>query len=389
MDAKGRRLLRVGLGALAAGWLLLLAFIAHDRLSLRNADAFQTVTMEPQKDGSLPVLWPAPPFSGVDQHGRATTGETLAGHVWIADFIFTRCTTACPLISAKLLFVRNAITRPGVRFVSFSVDPEHDTPTVLEQYAERWSGDPRWFLLNTHGKDVHDIAKGMRVPIERSSDPVNPILHTTFFFLVDSSGRVRGIYDSLDDQAVGRLIHDAERLDGASGAALQATFATAPGSSSVDRGRALFDTVGCSACHTDVRVAPPLGGLWSRTVHLEDGGTALADEAYVRESILDPGARIVAGYGTLMPSYREHLSGEQVSDVVDYLRSMPAPSGPLAPEPAPAALTQAIDPVCGMKVVATERSAHVSYLGRVYYFCSDTCLERFSKAPRKYLPGGS
>lgn len=309
--------------------------------------------------------------------------------MWIADFIFTRCTTACPLISAKLLFVRNAITSPGVRFVSFSVDPEHDTPAVLEEYAERWSGDPRWILLNTHGKDVQDIAKGMRVPIERSSDPINPILHTTYFFLVDPSGRVRGIYDSLDDQAVGRLIHDAERLDGTSGAALQATFATAPGSSSVDRGRALFDTIGCSACHTDVRVAPLLGGLWSRTVHLEDGGATLADEAYVRESILDPGARIVAGYGTLMPSYRDHLSAEQVSDVVDYLRSMPAPSGPSAPEPAPAALTQAIDPVCGMKVVAIDANPHVTFRGKTYYFCSDTCFERFSKAPGKYLPGGS
>lgn len=70
MDAKGRRLLRVGLGTLAAGWLLLFAFIARERLSVRNADAFQTLTMEPQKFGSLPVRGPRRRFRASINRGE-------------------------------------------------------------------------------------------------------------------------------------------------------------------------------------------------------------------------------------------------------------------------------------------------------------------------------
>jgi len=392
VDRKNKRILGIGLFVAAAAWVLLVGWIVFDRFELRRADAFQAMASKPAGlDDALPVLWKAPSFSARDQSGALVTEKTLDHHVWIADFIFTRCTAACPLISAKMLLLRKAIPQPDVRFVSFSVDPEFDTPAVLGDYARRWNADPRWLLLSSKPSEVQDVARGMKVPLERTADPDNPILHTTFFFLVDASGHLRGVYDSIDDDAVKRLVHDAKRLDGAAGTAANepaAAVLSAGGASEVERGRALYSSAGCAACHADARVAPPLADIYGRVVRLEAGTTAMADDAYLRESILDPGARVVAGYSALMPSYRDHLSSGQVADLLAYLRSTASTAKAALETTTPAAESQATDPVCGMQVRATDASPHTHYKGKTYYFCSDLCLDRFSKTPEKYVPGG-
>lgn len=394
MDRKNKRILGIGLVVGAASWFLLVGWIVFDRFELRRADAFQAMASRPVNgDDALPVLWKTPSFSARDQNGQLVTEESLDRHVWIADFIFTRCTTACPLISAKMLLLRKAISSPGVRFVSFSVDPEFDTPAVLSDYARKWNADARWLLLSSKPSDAQEIARGMKVPLERTADPDNPILHTTFFFLVDPSGHLRGVYDSLDDDAVKRLVRDAQRLDGSppgQTAREPAGPIVAPGASNdVERGRALFSSAGCAACHADARVAPPLAEIYGRVVRLEGGATAMADDAYVRESILDPSARVAAGYSALMPSYRDHLSDGQVADLLAYLRSTAsAAKAPAEPTAKAAAESQATDPVCGMQVRATDSSPHTQYKGKTYYFCSDLCLDRFSKTPDKFVPGG-
>ena len=80
---------------------------------------------------ALPRLSEVPQFTWMDQDQTLVTNQTLQGRVWIADFIFTRCTTVCPLLTGKMTLLRRAIEHPDVTFVSFSVDPEHDTPEVL------------------------------------------------------------------------------------------------------------------------------------------------------------------------------------------------------------------------------------------------------------------
>lgn len=388
MALRNKRIWLVTLAAIAAVWLVGAAGVAYDRLRLRRVDALGVSLSGPQEGAPLPVLWRAPAFSALDQDGRAASDEALRRHVWIADFIFTRCTTACPLISAKMLLLRQAITSPDVRFVSFSVDPTFDTPAVLKQYARRWQDDGRWVLLSTEPAAVQDIARAMKVPLERSSDPQNPILHSTSFFLVDGSGNLRGIYDSVDDDAVRRLVADARSLDAASGSPARAEahpFA-ASDASEADRGRRLFESTGCAACHADGRVAPPLDGVFGRAVRLQGGGTTTADEAYLRESILEPNARMVEGYLPLMPSYRGHLSDGQIADLVAYLRSTPSSGERPSAEPnASATPAMAVDPVCGMQVRAAAESPHTTYRGKVYYFCSDTCRQRFGAAPAKYV----
>jgi cytochrome c oxidase subunit 2 len=87
-----------------------------------------------------------------------------------------------------------------------------------------------------------------------------------------------------------------------------------------ESGARLFQSLGCAKCHG--QVAPTLAGLYGRAETLEDGSTIIADEEYLRESILNPPAKVVRGYPRWMPSYRGQLSDEQVMDLVAYIKSL-------------------------------------------------------------------
>ena len=94
-------------------------------------------------------------------------------------------------------------------------------------------------------------------------------------------------------------------------------------------GEKLFQQNGCAMCHADngKGLGPSLVGVYGHPVHLTNGQTVNADDAYVRESILDPNAKIVAGYTPMMPSFQGQLSDEQILDLIAYIRSMSAEPG--------------------------------------------------------------
>jgi len=94
--------------------------------------------------------------------------------------------------------------------------------------------------------------------------------------------------------------------------------------SPVRTGEKLFTEFNCVNCHaTGARQrCPQLGGLYGTDVMLEGGGTAKFDEAYIRESIINPNAKIVKGYPAVMPTYRGQISEEQLLDLIAYIRSL-------------------------------------------------------------------
>ncbi len=336
----------------------------------------------------LPTLGDVPPFAFADTDGRVIGESVLRGHVWIADFIYTRCTTMCPIITAKMSLLRRSIPSADLRFVSFSIDPEYDTPDVLKAYAARWNEDPRWLLLSPPATQIAEFAKAMKVPFEHTSIPREPILHTSLFFLVDRGGRVRGIYGSLDDKAVLRLVADATMLDADGEPVAKADTRPnieqpeVPGAS---RGLALLQTIGCRGCHADPKIGPSLAGLVGQTVRLAGGATVSADDAYLRQSILDPGDKVVSGYDPLMPSYRDYLTEPEVDDLVAYLHSIVATDGAANPLPTgEEANVEVQDPVCRMKIKRTHAASHSVYKGKIYYFCSALCRDRFVQDPARY-----
>lgn len=165
---------------------------------------------------NLPVLMDVPHFALVDQEGRAVSDQDLRGKTWVAAFIFTGCADTCPMMSHKMEGLQKSIDAPGVQLVSFTVDPQRDTPAVLKQYAKRFNADPsRWKFLTGTPQQMKDVAYGMKVAVQ-PADGNDPILHSTHFLLVDALGRVRGIYDTKDstapEKSVQQLARDAADL---------------------------------------------------------------------------------------------------------------------------------------------------------------------------------
>ena len=134
----------------------------------------------------------------------------LAGNIWIADFIFTTCTGPCPRMSAWMARIQEDLADiPNLRLVSFTVDPENDTPEVLAEYATRYRAEPgRWFLLTGPMEKLHDLKRNHFL----LGDVDLSLNHSTRFALVDAEGFVRGYYLSAETEQMEKLMADARRL---------------------------------------------------------------------------------------------------------------------------------------------------------------------------------
>ena len=162
-------------------------------------------------DKDLPVLGNVPAFQLHDQDDKLVTLASLRGSPWVADFIFTRCPGSCPMMTGKMAAMQQSLP-PQVKLVSFSVDPEHDTPVVLKEYAQRFSADEkRWKFLTGEQDAIMAQARGMLLTaLPATAD--QPIIHDGRFVLIDAQGRIRGAYQSNDPQQLADLDRDAKRL---------------------------------------------------------------------------------------------------------------------------------------------------------------------------------
>jgi protein SCO1/2 len=163
-----------------------------------------------------PILGEVPGFELVDQGGAAVGREELLGAPWVADLVFTRCALACPRMSAAMARLNRRLPREGVRLVSVSIDPEHDTPEVLAGYAERYGASERWRFLTGETEEVRALAlEGFKLgvaEVEGEADPGLALVHSDRFVLVDAVGRIRGYYDPFDPESVARLERDLAAL---------------------------------------------------------------------------------------------------------------------------------------------------------------------------------
>jgi len=169
----------------------------------------------PSKRAEIPVLGQLPDFALIDQNGENFGTKELTGKVWVANFIFTRCTSTCPLQTNELTRIQRKLKKgpdwDDIRLVSISVDPEHDTPEVLDLYAQRAKADStNWrFLTGGRGAIWQLCKQGFKLPVNQDSRNVGmPIFHSPRFVLIDGQGRVRGYYDALKEQGHQDLLRD-------------------------------------------------------------------------------------------------------------------------------------------------------------------------------------
>jgi protein SCO1/2 len=153
---------------------------------------------------ALPVIGPVPAFTLTNQLGQAVSREDLAGHVWVADIIFTRCAGPCPIMTGKMHELQEAL--PGesaARLVSLTTDADYDTPAVLQAYADKFKANPaRWTFLTGDKRDVARLAiDGLKLTAiaktpEERADPADLFVHSTIFVIVDKAGQLRGTFQT-------------------------------------------------------------------------------------------------------------------------------------------------------------------------------------------------
>ena len=159
----------------------------------------------------LPILGQVPDFHLTSQTGASVDRQALEGHVWVADFMFTTCPGPCPRMSSQMHQIQKATaSTPDIRLVSFTVNPAHDTPTVLAAYGKHFLADPsRWYFLTGAQSSLNELGlAGFKLNAVDGS-----LNHSTRFVLVDRAARIRGYYLSSDDNFLKRLLGDLRQLE--------------------------------------------------------------------------------------------------------------------------------------------------------------------------------
>jgi protein SCO1 len=172
-----------------------------------------------KKPEALPVLGQIAEFGLKDQSGRAVSARDFRGKTWVATFMFTRCPTICPRITRRMqeLQAHAKQEQAPLTLVSFSVDPEYDTPAVLTAYAGEFKLDTsNWRLLTG---DIEVIKKtsieSFKMALDGQPDSAADhlgLVHGSHLVLVDGKLQIRGFYRSSDGDVVKRLVSDAKRL---------------------------------------------------------------------------------------------------------------------------------------------------------------------------------
>jgi len=158
----------------------------------------------------LPISGSVPDFKFTDSNGETITREDMEGKVWVADFIFTTCTMACPIMTGNMNLIHKSFKDDNnVRIISISVYPEYDTPEVLKEYASRYNANTdRWHFLTGPEESVKNIIKtGFKI-----GDYEDIIFHSEKFALVDVRGNIRGYYSGMETEDMSKLKKDIKRL---------------------------------------------------------------------------------------------------------------------------------------------------------------------------------
>jgi protein SCO1 len=190
------------------GWVI--AFLGITMLIAWAYTQFSADIRSRRAASRLERLAPAPQFQFTAQDGTTVSNADLKGKVWVADFIFTRCAGPCPVMTSRMAEVNQALSGKAkdVELVSFTVDPEYDTPQVLKEYGERVGASPeRWkFLTGPKDHIEATVMKGFLQALSR--EPSGVPIHSTRFALVDRDGWIRGFLDGNDPELPQKLLMD-------------------------------------------------------------------------------------------------------------------------------------------------------------------------------------
>ena len=196
--------------------------IQNDRMS--NIE--QNYGTEPvNKIGTMTTLSEVPNFEFINQNNDTITNNYYKGKVYVVEFFFSTCPSICPIMNTNMLKVQEAfIDNDNFGIASFTIDPEYDTPKVLEMYADSYGANhPHWNFLTGDRTKIFKLSnEGFKLYAASSDEAEGGFEHSGLFALIDQEGKVRSridengnpviYYNGLEDEGVQMLIEDIKKL---------------------------------------------------------------------------------------------------------------------------------------------------------------------------------
>lgn len=158
-------------------------------------------------------------FEFTTQDNETLSLDDLQGTYWVADFVFTNCTTVCLPMTSNMSYLQDMINEENldVQLVSFSVDPDYDTPEVLKEYAEEYDADlDNWtFLTGYDFQTIKELSiKSFKNMVQEPPEGSDQVTHGTSFFLVDPEGKVIKNYNGTQKNSMDDILEDLKAITG-------------------------------------------------------------------------------------------------------------------------------------------------------------------------------
>lgn len=211
----------VGLAAilLLPGIILLLLSRGEHNFSTLPYYGFKTPTTK-IVDGETvtdTLFHQVPYWSFIDQDSNRVSQKDYQGTIYIVDFIFTTCPGICPIMTTNMSQLQFKLDKPGLKeipFISYSVNPENDTPEVLKQYGKEHGADfDRWTFLTGEKRKIYELGvNGYLVSTREDALAEGGFLHSEKFILMDWDHHIRGFYNGTDINDINQMADDIKIL---------------------------------------------------------------------------------------------------------------------------------------------------------------------------------
>ena len=156
-----------------------------------------------------------PAFNMLGQDSVKISNATLKGKIYVADFFFTSCPSICPVMQKNMLkLYKQYKDERDFAFLSYSIDPLHDTPSKLKKYSTQLGADSKkWYFVSGNKDSTYALAeKGYYATAKADSTAPGGFVHSGGLILVDKERRIRGIYDGTQEDEVDKLSQDMKLL---------------------------------------------------------------------------------------------------------------------------------------------------------------------------------
>jgi protein SCO1/2 len=169
----------------------------------------------------LPIITKGlPSFTLTNQSGQVVTQKDLESDIHLVDIIFTRCAGPCPKMTRHMADLQSKLSpKLPIKFLTVTTDPDYDSPAIVKRYGEKFGADfQRWTFLTGSKEEIKRFARDGLLLVseekspEQQTTPEDLFIHATVFILLDKHGRVRGQFDSTEDDFMPKLTRAVKQL---------------------------------------------------------------------------------------------------------------------------------------------------------------------------------